>query len=358
MEVHRAIYERRAIRAFTPEAVDEATVRALIDAAVQAPSATNAQPWGFVVVAERELLREYAERAKAHYLTLELPGPYGSQARELLQRPGYDIFHGAPLLIVIYAASDRHDTVSDCFLAAQNLMLAAHDAGLGTCPIGFARPFFGLPDVKEALGVDMDWEPALSLVLGHPAERPEGPGRQPARMLAWRAGASTAQSSLARHGRGEQVGDDEETAVRPAGVLIVAHRTAATPKLLAAIHERAGRGPCAFTLLVPRSYWDPDTEEAAATLELAIPLLEGAAGGHVEGIVGSAEDPLAAIQDALGRGRFDEVIISTLPAHVSRWLHRDLPHRVEQLGLPVTVLTAEQSHRGFAVPPQEERGSR
>ena len=57
-------------------------------------------------------------------------------------------------------------------------------------------------------------------------------------------------------------------------ILIVAHRTAASPKLLAAVAERAARGPCKFTLLVPRPYWDPDTEEAAITLELAIPLLD------------------------------------------------------------------------------------
>jgi len=53
-------------------------------------------------------------------------------------------------------------------------------------------------------------------------------------------------------------------------ILIVAHRTAASPKLLAAVAERVARGPCKFTLLVPRPYYDPDTEEAAITLELAI----------------------------------------------------------------------------------------
>jgi hypothetical protein len=125
-----------------------------------------------------------------------------------------------------------------------------------------------------------------------------------------------------------------------ARVLIVAHRTAATPLLLAAVTDRSRRGPCVFTLLVPRPYWDPDTEEAAAALELATPLLEQAAGSQVVGIIGNS-DPLVAVRDALERAKFDEVIISTLPVHVSRWLRLDLPHRVEQLGLPVTVVTAE-----------------
>jgi hypothetical protein len=133
----------------------------------------------------------------------------------------------------------------------------------------------------------------------------------------------------------------------PTRVLIVAHRTAATPLLLAKVHERARRAACSFTLVVPRPYWDPDTEEAVATLELAIPLLEQAAGGHVEGIVGDT-DPFVAVRDAVQRFGFDEIIVSTLPARVSHWLHRDLPCRVEQLGLPVTVVTAAQSARALA----------
>jgi hypothetical protein len=130
----------------------------------------------------------------------------------------------------------------------------------------------------------------------------------------------------------------------PASVLVVAHRTAATPRLLDAVRSRARGSPCLFTLLVPRPYWDPDTEETAATLELALPLLDEACGGQVEGVIGDT-DPLVAVQQALEDGDFDEIIISTLPARVSAWLHRDLPHRVEKLGLPVTVVTAKQSER-------------
>jgi hypothetical protein len=124
----------------------------------------------------------------------------------------------------------------------------------------------------------------------------------------------------------------------PRRVLIVAYRTAATPALLEAVRDRAARAPACFTLLVPRPYWDPDTEEAALTLELALPLLDQAADDRVEGLVGDP-DPLVAVQDALAREPFDEVIVSTLPARVSHWLRRDLPSRVEQLGVPVTVVT-------------------
>jgi hypothetical protein len=133
-----------------------------------------------------------------------------------------------------------------------------------------------------------------------------------------------------------------------ARVLVVANRTAATPALLDAVRERSARGPSAFTLLVPRSAHglhrvaDPEeqgAEEADATLELALPLLAEAAGSPVAGLVGDPE-PLAAIQDAVNVQGFDEIIISTLPTRVSRWLRLDLPHKAAGLGLPVTTVTA------------------
>jgi hypothetical protein len=127
-------------------------------------------------------------------------------------------------------------------------------------------------------------------------------------------------------------------------ILVVANRTAATPALIDEIRRRASEATCRFALLVPRAFWDADTEESAITLELAIPLLEEAAGGHVEGLIGDS-DPFVAVSGALEGGKYDEVIISTLPARISHWLHLDLPARVQRLGLPVTVITARKTDR-------------
>ena len=135
---------------------------------------------------------------------------------------------------------------------------------------------------------------------------------------------------------------------QPARVLVVANRTAATPALIAAVKERAERGPARFTLLVPNTsrgierYADPEDHadtEAQNTLELALPLLEEASGSEVTGMVGCPE-PLDAIQDAVNLHGFDEIILSTLPKRVSRWLHLDLPSKLNGLGLPVTTITA------------------
>src|SRR3954452_7591571 len=133
-----------------------------------------------------------------------------------------------------------------------------------------------------------------------------------------------------------------------AKVLVVANKTAATPALIEAVRERAARGGARFTLLVPnaahglhRLVHPPvlSQSEAEQTLELALPLLESAAGAPVEGMIGVAE-PLAAIQDAINIHGFDELIISTLPQRVSKWLKLDLPSKAAGLGLPVTTIVA------------------
>jgi hypothetical protein len=138
-----------------------------------------------------------------------------------------------------------------------------------------------------------------------------------------------------------------ESSEAPVQVLVVAHKTAATQPLLDAVRERAERGPATFTLLVPNAthglhkFVDPedqDAGEASAVIKHALPLLSEAAGTEVTGIVGDP-DPVAAVHDAVNAHGFNEVIISTLPATLSRWLKLDLPSKISGTGLPVTTVT-------------------
>lgn len=136
----------------------------------------------------------------------------------------------------------------------------------------------------------------------------------------------------------------------PARVLIVANRTAATDQLLEAVRRRADAGPAEFHLVVPASprglhrVIDPEDtgrEEAAEQLSLALEALKQAVGADVTGHVGD-NDPLAAISDTVHQQTVDELIISTLPRRLSRWMHLDLPHKAIGLGLPITHVEAKR----------------
>jgi hypothetical protein len=133
----------------------------------------------------------------------------------------------------------------------------------------------------------------------------------------------------------------------PAHVLIVAHKTAASPSLLRAVRDRATLGPCWFHLLVPLPaprgwHHEHDVAVGQRVLAAALPLLEEAAHRPVDGSVSARHDPMEAIEEALMGDEFDELILSTLPRSISRWLHIDLPRRVAHLGLPLTTVIADE----------------
>jgi len=167
MDLKEAIYGRRAVREFTAESVDEEVLRQLIDAAVQAPSAVNQQPWLFTVVRDKALLARISREAKAHMLRTSAAALASHHFQSVLENPEFDIFYDAPAMIVISASAGPW-IVEDCALAAENVMLAACAAGLGTCWIGFAQGWLGTPEGKSALRLSSTTVPVAPIIVGHP----------------------------------------------------------------------------------------------------------------------------------------------------------------------------------------------
>ena len=185
MELMEAIYHRRAVRSYTSQPVEQATIMELLRAAVQAPSGLNQQPWVFGVFQGRKRLQDFSELAK-HYLVQSLPPFFEAHPEiEAYAEPTRDIFHGAGTLIVIYAVDSRNHNAQDCCLAAQNLMLAAHGLGLGTCPIAHARRWLNLPEVKTELGIAQDLIAVFSIVVGYPAGKPSDVLRREPEVVTW-----------------------------------------------------------------------------------------------------------------------------------------------------------------------------
>jgi nitroreductase len=172
MKIEDAILGRRSVREYTDEAVDEQTIRRLIAAAIRAPNAVNQQVWTFAIVRERTRLDRISRQAKAHMLAAMAASAHSEHLQTLLGDPDYDIFHGAPTLIVISATAPGPWIVEDCALAAENLMLAAFAEGLGTCWIGFAQSFLNTLEGKAALGAPAAWVSVAPIIVGRPKAWP------------------------------------------------------------------------------------------------------------------------------------------------------------------------------------------
>ncbi|HUB66208.1 MAG TPA: nitroreductase [Candidatus Methylacidiphilales bacterium] len=180
MELTEAIYGRRSTRAFSPEPVTKTVLESLIDAALQAPSARNEQPWEFVIIQNRPLLDQISEASKAHIRAME-KSSLSLHFHTTVGKPDFHIFYHAPALIVISAKPDDW-TVENASLAAENLMLAAHAQGLGTCWIGLAQRWLVTPEGRRTIGVSEEFQPVAPIIVGHPAEAMPPISHHPARL--------------------------------------------------------------------------------------------------------------------------------------------------------------------------------
>lgn len=183
-----AILARHSIRAYAPTPVDSATVQTLLDAAVHAPTAMHEEPWAFVIVQDHAQLQRLSDLAKPVFVEeFRHRNAHGtSHSFDHFIRPDFNIFHGANTLIIICAKPASQFVTADCWLAAENLMLAASAIGLGSCVIGSAVSALNIRKVKTELGIPDEYSVIAPIVVGVPSGETQATPRKEPLVLSWK----------------------------------------------------------------------------------------------------------------------------------------------------------------------------
>lgn len=188
MSVMEAIDARRSVRSYAPRKLDQNTIKRLLAAAVRAPTAMHEESWAFAIVQDAGMLQRISDRAKgffvqeAHHAKLHR----GSHALDTFTKPDFNVFYNASTLIVICTDATGPFVSADCWLAAENLVLAACSMGLGTCVIGSAVSALNDPEVKAELGIPAGATAVAPIIVGEPAGITPQTSRKEPRILVWK----------------------------------------------------------------------------------------------------------------------------------------------------------------------------
>jgi nitroreductase len=188
MSLIDAIYKRSSVRSYSPERLDETTIRTLLAAAVRAPTAVHLEPWMFAILQDTNALKRLSDRAKPLFLE-EVRRAHldrGGHALDIFASPDFNMFYNASTLIVICGKPMGPFVVADCWLAAENLILAACSMGLGTCVIGAAVPALNTPDIKAELGIPDEVTATAPIIVGVPSGETPPTARKEPEVLFWK----------------------------------------------------------------------------------------------------------------------------------------------------------------------------
>ena len=188
IDVRDTIYARRSVRSYTGQKLDRATIRELLDAAIHAPTAIHEEPWQFLVIQDEGALKRLSDRAKELFAAevRRLHLDHGPRGLDAFSQPGFNVFYDAGTLIVICGRPLGPFVVADCWLAAENLMLAARGLGLGSCVIGSAVAALNEAGTKRDLGIPADSTAIAPIIVGTPRGEWPRSRRKAPEILGWR----------------------------------------------------------------------------------------------------------------------------------------------------------------------------
>ena len=180
-EVVKTIRTRRSVRSYDTKAIPRDVLNTIIEAGNEAPSAMNSQPWRFVVVEDREVKKTLLAAAlpQAKKITEQVkdvdPERYASIKKRYAELPD-PVYYSAPAIVFVIG-SGRYAAHS-CPMACENMMLAAHALGLGSCWVGFGAMVTEDPGVREILELKDDDAIFGPILLGYPKSTPARPPKK------------------------------------------------------------------------------------------------------------------------------------------------------------------------------------
>lgn len=186
LDVIDAINQRCSVRAYRQKPVEREIIMKLLAAAVRAPTAMHQEPWGFVVIEDRLLLKQISDRAKPLFVAEMHHAHFDSDSINFFEQPDFNIFYNAGLLILICGKASNPMTNADCWLAAENLMLASCAFGLGSCVIGSATEALNQAEIKAELGIPEYFDVIAPIIIGEPAAKTEVSKRKDPVIINWK----------------------------------------------------------------------------------------------------------------------------------------------------------------------------
>ena len=178
MDIFECISTKRSVRVYEDRSISTEDMNKLLDLATKASTGSGMEPWGFVVLNNKDEINDWSEKIKKYLLEHMEEYPYLAQYEGWLQNPKFSVFNHSNTLLIIYGNKESHWKTYDCSLAAGNIMLAAHEMGIGTCWIGFAEYMLNTDEFKQKYNVPENYELVCPMSIGYMKRKLTPPKRK------------------------------------------------------------------------------------------------------------------------------------------------------------------------------------
>lgn len=183
-EFSELLKTRRSIRFFEDKEVPLDTIKEIIEDSTLAPSSGNGQPWSFIIINNKDMIKRISDESKASFLSdLEAdPDSYLKKYEPTLRNKSFNVFYNTPSLVIIAGKKKPRGASVDCALAAAYFMMSASSRGLGTCWVNLGGEIRD-PKTLEEIGMTDDLKIIAPMILGYPKAIPPIPKRKETRIL-------------------------------------------------------------------------------------------------------------------------------------------------------------------------------